>query len=340
MPPDDPKLAERASNGRASLFHAPSAFQGHVALVVVQFCFGLFPIFGKLAFQPGGFAPLSVAAWRMVVGAVVLLAIAFAVHGRAAIVKRGDLGILLIASLLGVTLNMVLYLEGLQRSTPTNAALMMGLIPVFTFTIAAIAGQERFGGWRVAGVVIALVGASSRFWAERPDLVREHAFGNLLMAGNALCYSGYFVLSRPILRKYPPLVVIAWVFALSVPFVPVFAWHEEFAPATATFAHWRALTFVLVFPTVLAYVLNVVALSRLSASTTAIYIYVQPLITACASALWLSEEITTGMFVSAALIFPGIWLVARRPRAPAPAEIPATVPDIDPRSADGNSARP
>jgi len=316
MSHDDPKPSERSASSWSALFHSPTVMQGHIALVVVQLCFGLFPVFGKLAFQPGGFAPLSVAAWRMVVGAVVLLAIAFAVHGRAAIVRRGDLGILLVASMLGVTLNMVLYLEGLERSTATNAALMMGLIPVFTFAIAAFAGQERFGAWRVVGVVIALIGASSRFWAERPELAREHALGNLLMAGNALCYSGYFVLSRPILRRYPPLVVIAWVFALSVPFVPLFAWHESFAPATATFAHWRALAFVLAFPTVLAYVLNVIALSRLSASTTAIYIYVQPLITATAGALLLSEEITPGMFVSAALIFPGIWLVARRPATP------------------------
>lgn len=293
---------------------ARGALGGHLALVVVQFCFGLFPIFGKLAFAPGGFSPLSVAAWRMLVGAGVLLAIAFALHGRRAWLPWKDVPVLLVGSLLGVTLNMVLYLEGLSRSTPTNAALLMGLVPVFTFTIAALAGHERFGPWRLAGVAVALLGASSRFWAERPELVREHALGNLLMAGNALCYAGYFVLARPLLARHPPLVVIAWVFALSVPFVPLFAWHETLVPATATAAHWRALAFVLAFPTVLAYVLNVLALRTLPASTAAVYIYVQPLITASASALWLDEEITPAMFLAAGLVFSGIWLVARRPK--------------------------
>lgn len=289
----------------------------HGALVVVQFCFGLFPVFGVLAFRPGGFSPLAVAAWRMAFGSVVLLGLAFALYKRRALPAPRDLGLLLVASLLGVTLNMVLYLEGLARSTPTNAALMMGLIPVFTFAIAAIVGQETFGKARVLGVLIALVGASSRFWAERPELAREHSVGNLLMAANAACYSGYFVLSRPLLARYPPLVVIAWVFALSLPFVPLFALHQDFAPATATFEHWRALAFILLFPTVIAYVLNIVALARLPASTTAIYVYVQPLITASASALILHEEITPSMLVSAVLVFAGIWLVARRPEKPA-----------------------
>jgi len=237
------------------------------------------------------------------------------VHGRGAIPKVRDLPLLFVASLLGVTLNMVLYLEGLARSTPTNAALMMGLIPVFTFAIAACARQESVSAARLLGVAIALLGASSRFWAERPDLVREHAFGNLLMAANALCYSGYFVISRPLLRRYPPLVVIAWVFALSVPFVPIFAHGENFFPETATAAHWRALAFILVFPTVIAYVLNVYALSMLSASTTAIYIYIQPLITASASALILAEELTPAMLISALLVFAGIWLVVNPKRA-------------------------
>lgn len=290
--------------------HEP-VWRGHAALVVVQFCFALFPIFGVLAFRPGGFSPLSVAAWRMVVGAAVLLAIAFAKHGRSALPKARDVPLLLAASMLGVTLNMVLYLEGLARSTPTNAALMMGLIPVFTFAIAASVKQESVSVTRMLGVAIALVGASSRFWAERPDLVREHAFGNLLMAANALCYSGYFVVSRPLLSRYPPLVVIAWVFALSVPFVPLFAHGETFVPETATATHWWSLAFILVFPTVIAYVLNIYALSVLSASTTAIYIYVQPLITATASAWILSEELTPAMLISAVLVFVGIWLVVK-----------------------------
>jgi drug/metabolite transporter (DMT)-like permease len=289
--------------------------EGHIALVAVQFCFGLFPVFGVIALRPGGFSPLSIAAWRMLFGAATLLVVAFALHGRRALPSWRDMGWLLIGSLLGVTLNMVLYLEGLARSTPTNAALIMSLIPVFTFAIAVIVGQERVARLRVLGIVIALVGVSSRFWAERPELAQGHALGNLLMVGNAACYSGYFVVTRPLLARLPPIVVTAWVFALSVPFVPIFAHGETLVPATAMATHWKALAFILLFPTLMAYVLNTIALARLSASTAAIYVYLQPLITATASVVILGEVMTPAMLFAGALVFAGIWLVSRPQRA-------------------------
>src|SRR5688500_6611293 len=93
---------------------------GHAAPSVVQLCFGLFPIFGKWAIGPGAFTPLSIAGWRVGFAAASLAALALALHGRRALPARGDLGKLALGSLLGITANMVLYLEGLARSTATN----------------------------------------------------------------------------------------------------------------------------------------------------------------------------------------------------------------------------
>ena len=43
---------------------------GHAALIVVQLCFGLIPIFGKWAFAPDAFSPMSLGAWRMASAAI------------------------------------------------------------------------------------------------------------------------------------------------------------------------------------------------------------------------------------------------------------------------------
>jgi drug/metabolite transporter (DMT)-like permease len=64
---------------------------------------------------------------------------------------------------------------------------------------------------------------------------------------------------------------------------------------------------------VLAYVLNVFALARVPASTTAIYIYAQPLITGLASWAVFGETPTRPMWLAAPALFAGIWLVSRRP---------------------------
>jgi drug/metabolite transporter (DMT)-like permease len=293
-------------------------FKGHAALSAVQVLFALFPVFGKFAFEPGAFTPFSIAAWRIAFGAASLLGVAFAVHGRAALPRARDLLALAACSFLGVTANMVLYLEGLSRSTATNAGLMMCLIPVFTFAIAAGVRQEPFQLARAAGVLVALAGVSMLYWAEEATLAREHALGNFLMVLNTFSYAIYLVASRPLLARYPPLVVIGWVFALALPFAPFLAHGEAMAPQASARA-WGSLAFILVFPTSLAYLLNAWALARMRASTTAVYIYVQPLITAAASRFLLGEKATRGTIVSAACIFAGIWLVARRKAGPAPA---------------------
>jgi drug/metabolite transporter (DMT)-like permease len=308
-------VAVAESRGKAG-----ALLRGHLSLAAVQVCFALFPIAGKFAFREGAFTPFSIAAWRIAFGAASLLAAAFLLHGRAALPRRRDVPILLLCSFLGVTANMALYLEGLSRSTATNAGLMMCLIPVFTFVIAAAAGHERFQPSRALGVLVALSRASMLYWTEAPELAHEHGLGNLLMVLNTLSYAIYLVISRPLLARYPPLVLIAWVFALAVPFAPFLAHGQTLFPAAGAEAWW-ALAFILVFPTSVAYLLNTFALARLRASTTAMYVYVQPLITGIGSRILLGEKLTRGTALSGACVFVGIWLVARgRDRAaPEPA---------------------
>ncbi len=276
---------------------------------MVQLCFGLLPLWGKWAFD--GFGPRTVAGWRIAAGAIVLGGFAFAVYGRRAVPTFGDLVRLQICSLLGIVLNQVLYLEGLERSTSVNAGLMMLLIPVFTYGIAVAVRQERWSGLRALGILVACAGTAQLVLQKGPDLSRPHLVGNLLIAANTFLFSIYLVISRPLARRYPPLVVIAWAYVLGVWTIPLIAHDSAFFPATATSRAWWSLGMILLFPTVLGYLLNVFALSRVPASTTAVYVFMQPLIAGFAGVLLLQERLTGSTLVAAAAIFVGIWLVVR-----------------------------
>ena len=286
--------------------------RGHLALVVVQFCFGLFPLFGLTAMTE--FAPFALAGWRMLFGGVVLMGIALLVHGRRVWVGWRELPMMLVLSFLGVMLNQALFVQGLSRSTSTNAGLVMCLIPVFTFVLAALARQEVLRPLRVFGVLLSLAGGLVWFRAEDPQLVDQYLVGNLLMAANALSYAGYLVLSKRVAYRHPPLVILGWIYALSLLAMPVLVRDVSLVPAGISAKGWWSLAAVLAFPTCLGYLLNLFAIGRLRASTTAIYIYLQPLIAATAGALVLGEVLTPAVGGAAVLIFAGIWLVARRPR--------------------------
>lgn len=300
---------------RRSLERQSGAPAGHAALVVVQFSFGLFPIVGVLAFGAGGFAPLAVAAWRMAFGAVALGLLALALHGRRVVPARSDLPRLLLCATLGIALNQVFFMEGLARSTPMNAGLVMCLIPVFTFIVAAVVRLERFSAARALGVLFAGAGAVPLFLGEGTEFLGGHGFGNLLMVANSFFYAWYLVLSKPLVQRYPPLVVIAWLYGLSLVYLPFFLWSAPVLPADpGSRAAWGALGYILVFPTVVGYLFNAFALSRLRATTTAVYIYMQPIITGVGSWLILGERLTPGLLRAAVLLFIGVWLVTRRPR--------------------------
>jgi drug/metabolite transporter (DMT)-like permease len=287
---------------------------GHVALGFTQVAFGLLPIFATFVFRPGGISPLGVGAWRVTGGSVVLGLLAAAVYRRRAIPRREDLVRFIACAWLGVAVNQGLFLLGLARSTPVNAALVMALIPVFTFVIAAALRQEAYSGLRALGVMIALAGLLPLLFTDGLHSLGRYGFGNLLMVANALCYSFYLVLAKPLTRRYPPVVLIAWTYLFSLVALVVFVPGQPLAPTTA--AAWWGIAYIVAFPSIIAYLLNVFALGRLRASTTAVYIYGQPLVTATASWLAFGEQPTPAMLLAAGALFVGIWLVARRPPLP------------------------
>lgn len=297
------------SDPRSPTHPRPGQLAAHLALIGAQVSFGLFPVFGQFVFRPGGLTPLGLGTWRLAAGAVILALIAAVRYRRDAIPNRADLARLALAAMLGVAVNQGLFLEGLARSTPINATLVMCLIPVFTFTIAAAVGVETFSARRLVGVLIALGGTLPLLFDDGFHSLGRHGLGNLFMVANSLCYSVYLVMAKPLVRRYPPIVVIAWAYIFSLPFVPFFAVGQRLVPAAGHPLVWWSILYTVLFPTVLAYLFNMFALSRVRASTAATYIYAQPLVSAVASWFAFGEQPTAAMFIAAAALFSGVWLV-------------------------------
>jgi drug/metabolite transporter (DMT)-like permease len=141
-------------------------------------------------------------------------------------------------------------------------------------------------------------------------------------------------------------VVIAWSYVLSLVALVYFVPGQRLVPPPGAALAWWSLAYIVAFPTVLAYLLNVFALARLSASTTAVYVYFQPLVTGIASWIVLGERPATALLVSAAALFTGLWLVVRGDRRtrtgadPAAARrSPGRVAPDHPAASDGDPGR-
>src|SRR2546421_11602950 len=86
----------------------------HLALVAVQLIFGTWPIVGKVALRT--LPSTGLVAFR-VAGAAVAFLLLMRLRGRLVVPRRADLARLALYSLLGVVLNQLLFVKGLELST-------------------------------------------------------------------------------------------------------------------------------------------------------------------------------------------------------------------------------
>jgi drug/metabolite transporter (DMT)-like permease len=89
------------------------------------------------------------------------------------------------------------------------------------------------------------------------------------------------------------------------------------APASV----WLAVIYTILIPTLAAYYLNAWALTRVSPSTVATYIYLQPLIAFGLAPLILGESFNSRILIATFLIFAGVVVVTKRGRSRAVKEV-------------------
>jgi len=287
----------------------------HAALFSAQTGFALFPIFGKLALA--SMPALALAALR-VVSAAVLLEL-FRRAGRHPGIAPGDRGAVLLYALLGVSFNQVLFILGLSLTSAINTTILTATIPVFTLIAAVCLRHEALTARAAAAVGLAGAGALWLVDVGHFDWHSRSLRGNLLLLGNAVCYSFYLVLSRPILARYSALTIVSHVFLygagpIVLVAIPVLA---RFAPARVTPVSWASLAAVVLFSTVMPYLANSWALARTSASRVAFYVFLQPLLASLLAVVVLHERATVQTLCAGALILAGLAVSLARGRLPA-----------------------
>ncbi len=275
-------------------------------LLLVQLFFGLHYVAGKVLLES-----IDPAAWALVrvVAAAALLQLLVLRRKT----QRPDLREWLqlgAFALFGVVINQVLFVEGLSRTTPAHSALIMTTIPLLTILFAVLLGKERISVPRVAGLLLALAGVWVLLGADRFRVEGDLLLGDLLSLGNAASFSLFLVLSREYLIKHDPLVAIARVFTLGIVGVAIYGLapltrvEPSELPATA----WWLAAFIVIFPTVGSYFLNYWALSRVSSSLVALFIYLQPLV--ATTMQWALGKGAPGprFYFAGALVFAGVAL--------------------------------
>jgi len=229
-------------------------------------------------------------------------------------IEREDIKLLLLCGLFGVAINQMMFLKGLNWTTPINASLIMTTTPILVLIASAIYLKEKITAKKVSGIFLGAVGAILLITTSSSQSAGFGKLGDLMIFINATSYGIYLVLVKRLLEKYHPLTVIRWVFTIGLVYVFPFGIREFSSVEWSGFTPmiWLALGFVLLFVTGLTYLFNAVSLKTLNASTVSFYIYFQPLLASLIALVFAKDELTWLKIVAGILIFTGVYLVSSR----------------------------
>ncbi len=284
----------------------------HLLMLLVVVCWSSNIIAGKEGLT--GFGPLSLAQLR-VLGTAVIFLLGSLATGRLRGLRLSTREWLLLAATAvnGIALNQITFIGGMAFSTVTHTALIVALGPVMVLGIAVTMRLEALTTWKVAGMVIAFAGVGILTADKSARGNGGPLLGDFLQLISTLVFAIYIVLLKKLADKFDTLTLNTILFALgAIMMVPFCARAVLFTNYRALgLEAWWGLMFLIVFGSVLPYLLFAYVLTGLAASRAAAFNYLQPVIASGLGVWILSERITSKVLLGGSLILAGVYLTER-----------------------------
>jgi drug/metabolite transporter (DMT)-like permease len=253
--------------------------------------------------------PLAFAVVRFALGAAVTLVVALRLEGRPHF-RRADLPLLLVAALTGITINQAVFVGSLHETTASNAALLIGTLPVWVSVIAVLTRQERLALHHWIGVAIGMLGVSLIVFGGGGRGAGSPTFlGELLALATAASWAVYSVLIRPLMARYTALSLSTFMMIVGTAALAPFALPEIVTTSWAAVPGeaWLGLLYAALLSVSLTNILYFTAIRRVGASRAALYTYLEPFLGVLFATLLLREsaaplQLAGGLVVIAAIL--------------------------------------
>ena len=302
--------------GRAALTR-PWAF---VVLTVAMAIAAGNPVVGRAVVAD--VPPMALTFWRFV-AAVAVLALFGALplwRQRAVFLRHWKM--LLAMGAPGIAgYNAFLYL-GVQTTTAINAALITATVPVVVVAMIAAVHRERISAKLALGMGIGLVGVAVTVMRGDLAVLLTLGFvpGDLFMLIAVFGFSFYSLLLRDLPKGLHPVAFMLVIHTIAlITVAPFYAWEIgagiTFVPSGGAIA---AILYVGVMATAVSFSMYNWAVSAVGVGAASQFVYLTPVFASLMAVAFLGETFRGFHLVGVILIFGGIYVATRRPRAAAP----------------------
>lgn len=282
----------------------------HVGLLATNIFFAINLSAVKYLTSNNYMQPFGINLIRVAVS-VLLFWMMFLVKPSSKKVESKDIPRFLLCAFSGIAINQLMFLKGLSYTYPIHAALLMLTTPILITIIAAWLLKERISFFKIMGLGLGVTGAIVLIAGRPKSGEANHVFlGDILILTNAIAYTVYFILVKPLMLKYNPVQVIRLVFTFGLPMVLPFGWGEFVAINWASFNTTAVVCIglIVIGGTFLAYLFNIYGIKVLGASVAGSYIYLQPVFATIIAMLFLHENLELYKIIAAVAIFSGVYL--------------------------------
>jgi drug/metabolite transporter (DMT)-like permease len=283
--------------------------KAHIAILTANIMYGINYIAVKQILPE--YASWQALAFMRAIGALVLFWIVSLFIKHEPMPKK-DMWKIIVAGILGVTINQSLLVWGIGLSTPVNASIIMTLNPLFVMILSAIILKFPITKLKVFGILTGCSGALILILSSsKNEFTGTYNIGDFIILTNAIMYGLYLVWTKPLMKKYGSFTVLKYMFLFGS--IPVFFYGSGPAFSISYSAIpgfvYAAIAFVVIGATFVTYMCNIIGLKYVNPTTVSIYIYLQPIIATVISIIIGQDSFSWYKLVSMLLVFAGVYLV-------------------------------
>ena len=230
-------------------------------------------------------------------------------------IEKKDRLTILKCGLFGMSINIAAFIAGLDYSTPVNSSILIIISPIFVVILSFFIFKNKINFIKILGIILGFIGAMILILTadSNSSIGRNIPLGNFLFIVNSISYAYYLIIVKPMAEKYDLITLFKWLFLIGLIFNFPLGINQFLDVDWASLPLWEAvlpMVFVVVGTTCMTYFLNGYALSKITSTEVAVFMYLQPIIGILFAIFTKSDTITLIIFIASILIFTGVYLTS------------------------------
>jgi len=263
-------------------------------------------------------APLTLAAFRVTVAAVLMVPLYWVGARRGAVsstrFSKDDLWAFTYLGFFSVVVNQVCFTVGLRYTSVSHAAVIVGMGPMYALVLAVLMKLEKATRGKIVGMAVAFTGIAV-LASDNVKSAHSSLTGDAITFCGSMGFAMYVVLGKRVASRYDSLTMTAFNhFAgglLILPLAVSRAWSLQRSGelGRVPWQGWAAMVYMAVFASAVAYLLYFWLLRYFEPSRLTAFTYALPVVATLMGIVWLGEAATWGQAAGGVLALAGLYWV-------------------------------